>query len=339
MKKIIVFFEFVKTIIGVTLLYLFIFIPKSYGQQIALSISPPLLEVMIQPGKSVLVGYKIENTGDPLILKAHVLPFEPKDTLGNVRVKNEFEGPIRFSLDNADIKLDQSFVMKTNDSQQLLVRIRVPEGAPNGDYYYTLLLTSQPPPTIEGTTSSRAQASIGSNILLTVSQSGTKETRGKVVLFNTSARYQFSLFGKTMRIFDSNDDIPVTLILENQGKNVIVPNGNISTTDMFGSKKNYTILGQNILSESQRMVLATPSASLKCKSSKNCNSYNSLVLSNFHIGKIRIETHLNFGPGTQELFANTSIIALPFKFIGGLTIIIIITSVIIHIRNKELDKI
>ena len=74
-----------------------------------LSISPPLLELFIKPGKAIMIAYRLENLGDPTFLNLKILPFEAKDNLGNIRIKPEFEGPVRFSLDNADLTLDQPF--------------------------------------------------------------------------------------------------------------------------------------------------------------------------------------------------------------------------------------
>ena len=115
-----------------------------HAQQVSLSISPPLLELFIKPGKAIMVAYKLENLGDPTFLNLKILPFEAKDNLGNIRIKSEFEGPVRFSLDNADLTLDQPFFLKTNDSQQILLRIRIPENITDGDYYYSLLAETIP---------------------------------------------------------------------------------------------------------------------------------------------------------------------------------------------------
>src|SRR3972149_1602861 len=114
-------------------------VPLANAQQVSLSISPPLLELFIKPDKSIVVAYKLENLGDPTFLNLKILPFEAKDSLGNIRVKSEFEGPVRFSLDNSDLKLNQPFFLKTNVSQQILLRIRIPGNITDGDFYYSLL--------------------------------------------------------------------------------------------------------------------------------------------------------------------------------------------------------
>src|SRR3989339_854222 len=111
----------------VILIFNFCFLHYSYAQQFSLSISPPLLELFIKPGKSIMVAYNLKNYGDPTFINLKILPFEAKDSLGNIRIKKEFEGPVRFDLDNSELKLDQPFFLKTNDTQQILLRIRIPE--------------------------------------------------------------------------------------------------------------------------------------------------------------------------------------------------------------------
>ncbi len=297
------------------------------AQQISLSISPPLLKVFIKPGKAIMIAYKLENTGDPAIMSVKVLPFEARDNAGNIRIKNEFEGPIRFSLDNADLKFEQPFFLKTRDSQQLLLRMRVPDGAPEGDYYYTLLAESQPPPTLEGVGSAGAKATIGSNILITVTNSGRIDVKGKVAFFDVLSRYTFNFFGNTLNIFDSNDKIPVVLIVENKGKNLFTPEGEIVMKGNFGEKAQYDIIPQNVLAESQRLMTASNSAEF--------NRPITLVIPGFFVGLYKLSTTLNFGENSPNIFASTSFIAIPFKLLIGFLIALIIGIFIVKRAKDE----
>ena len=302
------------------------------AQQVSLSISPPLLELFIKPGKSVLIAYTLENLGDPSILSAKVLPFVPEDVQGGIKIKEEFEGPIRFDLDNANLKLGDPFFLKTKDHQQLLLRIRVPEGAPDGDYYYTLLSETKPTGGLGGNTSSFAKATIGSNILITVSESGKVDIKGKVVTFDVFSRYKLNLFGQIIKLFESTDKIAVVLILENLGKNLIKPQGEINLLGNFGERAKFEILQQNILANSQRLIQATPSAEIECLN-KNCQ-LTSLVLSGFFIGKYHLSTTINFGQGTPNIYANTTFYALPIKFfIGILVSLVVVVFIIKRVRE------
>jgi len=285
-----------------------------FAQKITLSISPPLIELFIKPGKSVLIAYNIRNLGDPAILSIKLQSFEPKDNLGNIKLNDNSgevhpQGPVRFDLDNSNIALGTSFFLKTRQTQQILLRIRIPEGTPEGDYYYTLLAETKAIPHRDGTSASRAKATIGSNILITVTKTGKVDVKGKIALFNT--------LKKNLKIFDSNEKIPVVLIIENKGKNLIKPQGEIVLRGSFGEQAKYEIIPRNILSESQRLIQASPSASINCQNSKKqvCLFPTSLILSGFFIGRYTLSTTVTFGNGTPNLYATTSFIALPYKLI------------------------
>lgn len=322
------------------LIIAFIFCVTSYmlqvtgvnAQQISLSFSPPLMEVFIKPGESIMLAYRLENHGDPVIVKTKVLPFEPRGNDGGIEIKQEFSGPIRFGLNNANLEMEQPFFLKTKDSQQLLLNIRVPEGAPEGDYYYTFLAETQPAPGLEGTTGSQAKAAIGSNLLITVTKTGSVEIKSKIAIFDILTRFKFRFLGRTINIADSNDRIPVVLIVENNGKNLIKPEGEIILRGNFGETADFDIVPQNILSQSQRLTVATPSAEMEIKKP------SSLVLSGFFIGSYKLSTSLTFGEGSPNLFASVSFFALPFRFIFAAIIAFLIISFIVRRLSEKEDE-
>lgn len=314
---------------NILLTILFLTIPyslfpnPSFAQQVSLSLSPPLIELFIKPGKAVMVAYKLENLGDPTFLNLKILPFEAKDSLGNIRIKSEFEGPVRFSLDNSELSLGKPFFLKTNSSQQILLRIRIPENITDGDYYYSLLAETSPPTAIEGVGSARTKATIGSNILVTISNSGNIDIKPKITLFST--------LGK---VFDSSDKIPVVLTVVNKGKNMIKPEGQISLKGNFGETSKYDIISKNILAQSERMIEATPSSLMDCRKRK-CLFPTSLFLSGFFIGKYNLSTQIKFGENSPTIFASTIFYAFPFKIVAGILITVIIVIIIIKRNNQD----
>jgi len=308
------------------LIIILLFPTWAIAQQVSLSLSPPLLELFIKPGKSIMVAYKLDNLGDPAFINLKVLPFEAKDNLGNIRIKPEFEGPVRFSLDNSDLQLEQPFFLKTNGSQQILLRIRIPENIVDGDFYYSLLAETAPPTAGEGIGSARAKATIGSNILVTISNSGNIDIKPRVVLFSTRGG-----------VFDSFDKIPLVFIVENKGKNMIKPEGQITLKGNFGETAKYDIISKNILAESQRLLEATPSAAIDCnnrRDAKFCVS-TSLVLSGFFIGKYNLSTQVSFGENSPTIFGATTFYAFPFKIMGGVLLAILVIIFIVKRRKDE----
>jgi len=317
-----------KVLFNIFLISTFYLLPSiSYAQQITLSLSPPIIETVIKPGKAILIAYNLKNLGDPTVISAKVLPFAPKDNYGKVVIKDEFEGPIRFSLDNSIIQLEEPFFIKSGETQQLLLRVRIPEGAPEGDYYYTLLAETQPRAELGDGSSGTARTTIGANILITVTDSGNLETKGKISFFDVLSKTKLSLFGKTIRLFDSSDKIPVSLIINNYGRNVIKSHGEIVLRGNFGEKASYDILPQNILAGSQRLVSATPSADL------NIQTPVSLILSGFFVGNYNLTANVGFTEeGPTTVFSSISFLAFPFKISLGVLAALVIASIIIKRR-------
>ena len=323
---------FISSVIFLTSL-LFINPCSTFGQEINLTLSPPLIELTIKPGKSILIAYKLENHGNPSVFSTKILPFQPSGDTGQIKLAKEFSGPIRFNLDNSEIKLANPFFLKSNQNQQLLLRIRTPVGAPEGAYYYSFLAETVPEPAGEGKISSRAKATIGANILITVTKSGHLNFKTRVALFQLLSRLKFHLFGQTINLFDSNDPIPLVFDVANLGANLVKPKGEITLKGLFGTKAHYQILPKNILAYSQRRLSATPSGKLDCSL---CKTPPTLVLNGFFLGRYYLSTSVNFGNGSPQLSAATSFIAFPFKLTLVL-LIIIPTSFIVIKRLKGMN--
>ena len=309
-----------------------------FAQQFGISITPPHLEVIIKPGKSILIAYKIQNFGDPMIMKSNIYSFIPRGNQGDLEIKNSIEGPIRFELDNSDIAFDQPFFLNSKEDQQLLLRIRIPEGSPEGDYYYNFVTENVPSPAGQGFSYSQAKGRVGSNILITVTNSGRIDLKGKISIFDVLARYKFNLFGKSYKLFDSGDVIPVILIAENKGKNLIKPNGDIILRGNFGEKALYNVIPNSILAESQRQLSATPSALINCDQGRRpfyCNKDSTLLISGFFLGKYDLSTTLSFGEGAPNIYSTVAFIALPIKFFIGISTIIIISLILIKSQKNK----
>ncbi len=307
---------------------LFLLVPGQVAaQNISLSMTPPIIELTIKPGKSVVIAYTVSNLGDPAVLSSNVRPFAPSGIYGELNVAQDFSGPIRFNLENSNIKFDTPFFLQTKQGQQLLLKIRVPEGTPEGDYYYTFLATNAPGKLAEGSSQPVAQASIGSNILITVTNAGNFDINPRISQFKMEPRYVFNLFGRRYNLIESSDAIPVSLTVENKGKNLIKPHGSVTLKGTFGTAKEYTILPENILSNSSRLLHATPSGSLDRKRA-------SLIIDGFHVGKYTLRSSVNFGLPNQNIGSSVVFYAVPIKFIAATLVAILIGSIIIKKFNS-----
>ncbi|PIY72354.1 hypothetical protein COY87_01395 [Candidatus Roizmanbacteria bacterium CG_4_10_14_0_8_um_filter_33_9] len=305
-----------------TILYC-LFTNLSYAQQITLSLNPPIVETIIKQGKSILVGYTVTNGGDPTTMRFKIRTFSAQGTSGAMNISDELIGPVRFSLDNADLQLEEPFLLRTGAYRQAVVRMRIPEGTPDGDYYYVLLVETETTPGINGSSGSISKASVGSPLLITVTQSGKVQIKGNIESLRISPRYTFTLFNVPYQIVDSSDMVPVFLTLRNDGNNVFKPEGTISIKGGFGETMTRSLIAQNILSNSSRIVSCSP----------DC------IFSGFFWGRYEVVASVRFNDKQSPLTISTIFIGIPFKYIFGIFITIVITmSIFIKRKRKEKDK-
>ena len=302
------------------------------AQELALSLNPPLVEAAIKPGKSIVIAYTIANGGDPLIVSAQLSRFRPAGLDGGIILENTTDGPIRFNLENSDIKLGKAFFVRNDKGQQLLLKIRVPEGTPQGDYYYTFYVQNELGRKPEGIPAALAQARIGSNILLSVTQTGDIDVKGSIGDFNVRPRFLLRLFGRSYPIFESTDIIPIDLIVQNTGQSLIKPIGSVQLRGTFGEEAEYSVVSQNILAQSSRRVHASPSAQLNPGdrgSHAGLRDDASLYIKGFFVGKYTIATDVNFGDAKAGDKATTVFYAIPYKLISAFGVVVILSIIVL----------
>ena len=289
--------------------------------------SPPIVEILVKPGKILLIGYTVQNLGDPTALSVKIRTFSPQGEYGEMRIDPELISPIRFSLDNTDMQFEQPLFMKSRDTIQALVRIRVPDGTPEGDYYFSILAETEPAPQIGGASTSLAKATIGSNLLLTVTKSGRVEIKGRIALFQIAPDFTFRMFGREYQVVESGRNIPVDLVVQNLGKNLIKPQGEIILRGPFGQKTSYSLFSQNVLADSSRLL-----RTLENSESPVLHTVN---MSGYFMGVYALSANVNFGEGTPQLYANTSFIGLPIRFGIAMLVVIAISILIIVSKRKR----
>lgn len=307
-------------------MFIFAALP-AHAQQVTLSINPPIVEAMMKPGKSILIGYTLQNQGDPTAMSIKVRTFSPQGDYGGMAIDDDQQSPIRFSLDNTDLAFDKPFFMKQRDVTQALLRIRVPENTPEGDYYFVFLAETEATPAVGGISTPLAKATIGSTLLVTVSESGITQVKPRISLFDMTPDFTVKLFGSTYRIMESGSLVPVRLIIQNQGDNLIKPQGKITLRGGLGEKHEYQLLPQNILSQSGRLI--------KAEGGGNSSPEQSLLISGYFIGSYALSASANFGDNTPQLFASTTFIALPLRFMIVTAGIIFLSAAIIIAAKKK----
>lgn len=238
-----------RLVVFLTLFTLSLLSPKSCSAQaFSLSIHPPILEAMIQPGKKIIYTFDLENhSSSSLNLTPRLVPFEAQGDQGHIRFTNE-EAPSFFSLLNSHIAFGQPFSLGAGQKIQLVVRIAIPQNQPEGDYYQTLLVEQSSNQEQVGNIS-QSLGVVGANILLTVSQSGQPQRSLEVDSFTIPGAY-FNQF------VDSFDLVNFDLVLKNTGQAFVKPEGSIFIRPEKGEKdlQEIKIRPDNVLPDTARQM-------------------------------------------------------------------------------------
>jgi hypothetical protein len=293
------------------------------AQQVGLSISPPLLEVMIQPGKSITKAYQLTNNSDfDLYLTAKVVPFTPADLSGNIKLQDS-DLPIPtsnfFTLQNSNIQFNQPFQLSAGTSQQLVLKVDIPQVTEEKDHYYTLLIEQAEQGEYIG---SRHRIKIGSNLLITVSQSGQPRTEFNLAEFSAQPKFA-----------DLFDQIEFNLIVENTGQAFFKPDGKIEVYNTLFNRKmaELDLFPENVLVNSSRKIRCMENQT-KTITSEVSADFTSEVLrpiacsfSSTLPGKYKaVITSPSNKPLTTNTQHQTYFYLIPFRLILALGLIILI---------------
>jgi len=328
--------------------YLLFAIPAK-AQGLSLGIWPPLLEVTIQPGKSITQVYKLRNTGETdLALTSKIVPFKPEGEMGNITFTSEVRNPPTgglgsppqaggntsevdwwnwFSFLNADLSLSQKFFLPAGREQEVVLKIKVPKEAPEADYYFTLLFETLPGVFLPSGSGGQIEAKIGSNILLTVSQTG--EPKKQIEIKEFSIRNpQFVI--RNLIIIDSFTQPQFIVRLQNTGNSFFKPIGSITTTGWFNQRWVLDLLPENVLVDSIRQIRCQKST-FQPTNEQETSAEKPLILpspcqleTKFLLGKYTSRLELGLDEASSEYQNQIVFWALPLKLGAGIIVALIL---------------
>lgn len=295
---------------------------ENYG----LSISPPLLRVHIKPGKSITQVFRIENlSSEEKTLVATIVPFTEADNFGNPILNPKATAPwlSYFSLANSQIKLDQPFTIAGGASEQLILSLSVPEAAPLKDIYATLLISTYQVTSDKTLQGSSLRATIGSNMIITISSQAFPDTILKIENFSPIEGSYLKL--GNLYIADSITPIKFSAIVSNEGSFTAETKGIFRITTS-SNKPVYLegILPVNVIAKSKRQLVNSNGSAFEFSPS--------LSQIGFHQAALEIKTDNSNTTGTIEIFF------FPFKLVLGLAISIAIIISIVKITSLPQRK-
>jgi len=224
------------------------------AQNLSLSIWPPLLEVTIQPGRSVTQVYKLTNNSDyELKIFPQIFPFVPDGENGQIKIKFSQDSvslsPTNFFSFESREKFKEFFYLPSGKTRELILKISIPKDNPEEDYYYTLLFSTaieSEQPATQKVNESSSVTKIGTNILITVSKTEKPLLLAKIVDFSAP------------KVIDSLSPVSFTVRLENWGKTLWKPFGKIKIVGILKQEEKISLLEQNILGNSLRQLEIKP---------------------------------------------------------------------------------
>lgn len=282
-----------------TFLFLLVIYPIPYtlypkgviAQAISLSVTPPIVEVMIAPGKDVKQTFTISNDGENTLITPKIVYFTPSDTAGNVDLSDDVAPDW--------IKYDKTpFNLNSGQKHDFKISIEPPADTEEIDHFLTLIFENDVPKDILGQTSTLFTSQIGSNILLTISKDGNPKKSAQIVEFS-APKIIDSSFGK----------INYQMILKNNGNSFWKPNGKI----IIG-EESLKLAPQNILSGYSRKLLC-----IKVETLTDCVHDKQKI-----IGVIKSNLEFQIDDDSKIYKAETTTYSFPF--VGLIIVIFLLTT-------------
>ena len=264
--------------------------PKNViAQTISLSVTPPIVEVMIAPGKSIKQTFTISNDGGNTLITPKIVYFTPSDNAGNVDL-SEDQAPEWIKYDKTP------FSLNTGQKHDFKISIEPPADAEEIDHFLTLVFENDVPTDILGQTSTLFTTQIGSNILLTISKDGNPKKSASIIKFSAP------------KVIDSTfGEIKYQIEVKNSGNSFWKPNGKI----IIDGEPNQSLklAPQNILSGYSRKLMC-----IKDEVLTECLSVNKKI-----IGIVKSSLEFQLDEDSKIYKAETTTYSFPF---AGIAIII-----------------
>ncbi len=283
-------------------------IKLAHAQSLSLSISPPIFEIMIRPGKSPTQIFKITNEGDPVIVTAKLTEL----TTRGMKDNPNFQPDNWLTTNNTEVEFGKPFLIKTHETKQLTLLINPKKETPEGDYYRIIQFTTKPNPELN-TSQSSIEQNIGVPLLITVTNTGFVSKSAKIKRFIVP------------QIIDSFDNLNIQIDIENSGKTYFRPIGTVNLEGPLG-RAVFNIIPQVILAGQTKTILTQDSF-------ESISNNLTLSLPSFYVGKYTLKTDFVLDESNIRLTQSKIVYALPWKAVLGIILTIFLISYIVK-RKK-----
>jgi hypothetical protein len=311
MKRILPVFK-ISVLVIVSFLFLFFFSEvKAQEDGFRLRVSPPLLEIEIEPGGSYSDFIKFSSLSEfeQLTLYPQILSFKALgDEGGQEFIENAEENKTYSLAQWINISVD-ILEIDALDSVVLPFTISVPEDAEPGGRYAAILLSSQPDEDLQGSSAVALGAKSGTIILARVAGEATESA--------------FISQFKTGREVYDYPPVDFEILVENRGNVHVKPVGRIDITDLFGN-----VVGELSVNETGGNVLPESTRKFTTEWEKE----------EFTIGKFTAVLTLNYGENSDNYVTETLtfwVIPTQELLIALAVLVVVITIIIVVAKSYK----
>lgn len=274
-----------------------------YAQNpISISVTPPLSEVIIQPGKEISQIFNVTNLGGKTSIKPKIVYFEPSDLSGNVKLTDAI-APDWIKFDHQPFTLDQ------DQNHNFVVLISPSVDIPETDHFLTILFETAKAEDLLNDNSAFYNAQVGANILLTVSVDGKPKKKAEIVSF------------KAPRLIDWLMDVKYELVFANTGNSFWKPIGKININE------------DEFLSLAPLNILSGHSRNIPCLTGENlteCRSAKRIL-----IGKKEAKLEFTLDDEPQIYNQQITTLVFPFSLLLVIIILVLVSKLIIYLLTKK----
>ncbi len=287
-----------------------------FGQNLSLSISPPLVEIMIKPGKTVTQAYKIRNDGEPVIVTISLMDYRP----GDLKASPDFQPESWIQIINNDLSLNTPFLLNSNQEKQVILKISPPLSTPEEEYYRVVMFSTSPNPASQLSESGISQ-SLGSILLVSVTRIGEKLKAAQLTKSVIPA------------VMDSFDPLKLDFDLQNTGTIYVRPVGDINLAGQAGlpaqaGKANFKILPKIILPGHVQRLTTDNSKS-------DGQDLHTLYLPGFYLGKYEVSISFTLDDSKIKIEHSKTFYALPWKTFLVLIILLLVFFQYFKIKKEK----
>lgn len=326
MQKTIVF-----TLTIITLFWLFL--PLSQARESAISITPPVMEILLKPGKSVIQAFNIQNQGETADFTAEIVKIMPIDSYGHTTTENYQRIPeLEITLQNADREFGKPFALQAGESSQLVVKLNAAPVAGDveaKDYYLGLALANSTPGCQTDFQKRCTDLTPTLVSLLLVTVTPTDKLPVSLEIDNWLLP----------RLADSFSPLLMDITVKNKSTAMIRPTGSVAITDFLGRTVHKQTLYPHLILAGHNRTLQGLSGELNSEITADLQATPLSWTPGWRLGPHQITLTLQTASGDTIIESGKTIFLLPYKLllISLILIFIFSATIIRKIRNSEPD--